>query len=95
MRHAPQRAQQPPTAGFWEPLDPEVVTHDLARQRESLATELASSVFDRAGRDVESIGLGWVDADVAVSSWPLTAEVASEALRGIIERETLSLLGLT
>ncbi len=78
------RAQQPPTAGFWEPLAPEVVTHDLARQRESLATELASSIFDRAGRDVESIGLGWVDVSIALSSWPLSTELASEAFRAII-----------
>ena len=78
------QAQRPPIAGLWEPLAPEVVTHDLARQRESLATELASSIFDRVGRDVESIGLGWIDADVALNGWPIPTEVASGVFRAVI-----------
>lgn len=78
------RAHQPPTVGMWEPLAAEVVEHDFDRQRESLATEFAASIFDRAGRDVESIGLGWVDAEVSLNHWPLPIEVASEAFRSII-----------
>jgi DEAD/DEAH box helicase domain-containing protein len=78
------RAQPPPIVGLWEQLAPELVIHDLARQRESLAAELANSVFDRAGRDIESIGLGWVDAETSIIGWPIAADEASEVFRGVI-----------
>jgi DEAD/DEAH box helicase domain-containing protein len=78
------RVHRPPLDGLWRTIAPELTTHDLDRQRESLATELASSIFDRAGRDVESIGLGWVDASIALTSWPIPLETASEVVRSVI-----------
>ncbi|MDQ4130877.1 MAG: hypothetical protein M3133_07815, partial [Actinomycetota bacterium] len=78
------RVHQPPQPGLWTPLPPDLTAQDLARHRESLAGELAAAVFDRAGRDVESIGLAYVDADVAVGGWPLPEDVARQVVRGIV-----------
>ena len=78
------RVHRPPTEGLWHTLPTELTVHDLDRQRESLATELASSIFDRAGRDVESIGLGWVDASIELAGWPIPPTLASEVVRSII-----------
>ena len=82
------RVHQPPRPGRWIPLAADVATQDLARHRESLAGELASSVFDRAGRDIESIGLAHVDADIPLTGWPLPQVRAREVLAG-----TLRVLG--
>ena len=78
------RVHRPPTGGLWHTLPTELTVHDLDRQRESLATELASSIFDRAGRDVESIGLGWVDVSIELAGWPIAPTLASEVVRSII-----------
>jgi DEAD/DEAH box helicase domain-containing protein len=78
------RVYQPPQPTTWIALSPELCTQDLLRHRETLAAELARSVFDRAGRDIESIGLGWVDADVAVSGWPIAEGTAREVVRSVI-----------
>lgn len=78
------RAQQPPSPGLWNTLPPEIAVHDLALQRESLATELANSVFDRAGRDLESIGLATIEANISLVGWPVPDEVAWESFRSTI-----------
>ena len=78
------RVHQPPVPGLWTPLSADLCTQDLARQRESLAIELASAAFDRAGRDVESIGLAFMDADVTLSGWPLPSDVARQVFRAVI-----------
>lgn len=54
------RAYQPPTPGLWANVDKPTAQEFRGRQRERLGEWLASAVFDRAGRDVESIGLAWV-----------------------------------
>lgn len=78
------RVHKPPREGLWTTLSPELIGADYNRHRESLATELASSVFDRAGRDMESIGIGWVDARPPVSGWPIEPEEARQLLRSLI-----------
>jgi DEAD/DEAH box helicase domain-containing protein len=79
------RVHQPPTRGLWLQLPADLRGQDLARHRESLAVELAAAVFDRAGRDVESIGLAWVDVcDPPTSGWPVTPDIATQAVRAII-----------
>lgn len=78
------RVHQPPTPGLWSVLPAELCSQDLARQRETLVVELASGAFDRAGRDVESIGLGWIDAPVSLSGWPISAEPAAQVIRAVL-----------
>jgi DEAD/DEAH box helicase domain-containing protein len=74
----------PPAPGAWEQLPPQTRGTDLQRHRELLATNLAEAVFDRAGRDAESIGLGYVDAFTPISTWPLSTETSHEALRSVL-----------
>lgn len=54
---------KPPEAGIWVPLDQDLAVEFKARLRSHLATYIASAMFDRGGRDLESLGL----ATVAVS----------------------------
>jgi len=74
----------PPTPGAWEQLPPQTRGTDLQRHRELLATSMAEAVFDRAGRDAESIGIGWVDARISVTGWPLPAQTSHEAVRSVL-----------
>lgn len=74
----------PPVPGAWEQLPPEVRGNDLHRHREMLAANLAEAAFDRAGRDAESIGLGWVDARVSVAGWPLAEHTSREVVRSVL-----------
>jgi DEAD/DEAH box helicase domain-containing protein len=50
----------PPEPGAWEPLQAQVAAEGRDRIRRMLAEHVASAVFDRAGRDLESIGVGFV-----------------------------------
>ncbi|MGW0792809.1 DEAD/DEAH box helicase [Streptomyces sp. NPDC002911] len=63
---------------------------DQLRQdmRESLSTELLSGLFGSAGRDFESLGLGWLT--LASDQAPLEAERASDAA---FARTSLRILG--
>jgi DEAD/DEAH box helicase domain-containing protein len=78
------RVHNPPAARLWETLPPVLTSQDLARQRESFSIELATAIFDRAGRDIESIGLAYVDASVPVDRWPLERETARQIVSAII-----------
>jgi DEAD/DEAH box helicase domain-containing protein len=44
----------------WQPLEPEVRAVGQERQREKLEGHLADALFNRGGRDFESIGLGYL-----------------------------------
>lgn len=75
----------PPVAGLWQPLSPA----DAARGREYLDFQLSIGVsealFDRARRDVESIGVGFVDTIAAPLDFPnMDPRKAREALRSVI-----------
>jgi DEAD/DEAH box helicase domain-containing protein len=50
----------PPAAGAWTPHDPQTAAEGRDRVRQSLAQHVASAIFDRAGRDLESIGIAYV-----------------------------------
>ena len=46
--------------------------------------KVSQAVFDRAGRDIESIGLGVIEpSQVSVAGWPLDAETSTEVLRSV------------
>lgn len=47
----------PPIPGSWETLDHAVVTETVKSIRRSLSTYIVEAVFDRGGRDLESIGV--------------------------------------
>jgi DEAD/DEAH box helicase domain-containing protein len=76
------RVFPPPQPGLWEQL-PAVVAAPLAEQsRRALTRGISEAVFDRAGRDLESVGLAVVNPPLApADSAPLAAERAREVLR--------------
>ncbi|MEQ7125316.1 DEAD/DEAH box helicase [Actinopolymorpha sp. B11F2] len=55
------RAFTPPRSGMWEPLPGTTRLQAQAIFTNLLNTHLAEAVFDRARRDIESVGLGWVE----------------------------------
>ena len=73
MRQTPDRspwyqAFPPPRAGAWIMLPGAAMAMAQTAFSSSLNIHMAEALFDRAGRDVESVGLGWVeprDLDIA------------------------------
>lgn len=47
-----------PPSGEWDPLDPALQQQGRNDRQRHLSAAVANSIFDRAGRDLESIGLG-------------------------------------
>jgi DEAD/DEAH box helicase domain-containing protein len=79
------RAWEPPEPGSWIQLPADLAKQERQRQIEHLAGKVADAAFDRAGRDIESIGLAIVEpASAALSSWPLEPTTAREVLRSVI-----------
>jgi DEAD/DEAH box helicase domain-containing protein len=78
-------AWEPPTPGLWDPLPPDLARQERDRQVEHLTVRVCDATFDRAGRDIESIGLGFVEpAGSRVSDWPLPDSVAWDVLRSVV-----------
>lgn len=78
------RAWTPPMPGQWQQCDPDVATHTQHDQRTRLTVRVSEAAFDRAGRDLESIGLGIVEpAGASTSSWPVDSDVARQVLRSV------------
>lgn len=51
----------------------------------SLTVNLAEALFDRAGRDIESVGLGWVEPrELDTGGAPVDTEMAREILRSCV-----------
>lgn len=83
------RLHRPPVDGLWRQLDQEPVREDLAWHRSKAAALMADAVFDRAERDVESMGIAFVEPAVLVRNPPIEKEAATEVLAS-----TVRLLGL-
>jgi DEAD/DEAH box helicase domain-containing protein len=79
------RIYQPPRPGMWNVLPPDVAAHDLQAHAESLAVWMSEAVFDRAGRDLESIGLGIVEpANSHLDAIPLDGDARLDVVRSVI-----------
>lgn len=77
-------AWEPPAPGLWLQVDPAVASEEQRRQRERLTAKVCEAAFDRAGRDIESIGLGIVEPlAVSLTSWPLDVERSRQVLRSV------------
>ena len=84
------RGFEPPEPGLWTQLDPAVSASGRDELRRHLATNVAKAVFDRAGRDVESTGIGYVEVRGGLrESWPVAAGHALQ-----IRRSAVRILGL-
>ena len=80
------RLFRPPDGRAWEPLDEETARAGAERYRRHLSVEIAGAVFDRAGRDLEAIGLGVVfprtgNTRLAGLERSLSEEVLASAVR--------------
>lgn len=74
-----------PPAGEWERLPPGQMGDEVQQRRLSLAHDLADIIFDRAGRDIESLGAAYVAPDETLTDrLALTPKLAREALASAI-----------
>lgn len=79
------RAYEPPVKGAWTPLDPAVVADDRRELRRQASINVAAAVFDRAGRDIETTRIGYVDAAGSPpAAWGLPEKEAVEARRSVL-----------
>jgi DEAD/DEAH box helicase domain-containing protein len=79
------QAYPPPRPGAWISLPGAQVAAAQLAFTSSLNVQLAEALFDRAGRDVESVGLGWLEPrDPDVAQAPTDPETALEILRSCV-----------
>jgi len=75
----------PPTPGLWLQVDPDIARYEQQRQKERLTVRVCEGAFDRAGRDLESIGLGYIEpASASLTAWPLDEDAARQILRSVV-----------
>lgn len=79
------RAFEPPEEGMWAPLEPSLQASAVQRFSQELGKQMAAAVFDRAGRDIESSEIGYVDVrGASFSASPLPPEESREVLRSVV-----------
>ena len=78
------RAFSPPVSGLWTPTDPAVRRIVSGELKSRLAEHLAGAVFDRGRRDIESVGLGFVDLPGGVLRGPFDEGTSRDVLRSVI-----------
>ena len=79
------RVFPPPEQGLWDQLPPGVAAPLMEQSRRSLTRGISEAVFDRAGRDLESVGLAVVTPPLlSVDGAPLPVDVAREVLRSCV-----------
>lgn len=76
-------AFEPPEPGLWNPLPVVERMPQAAMHRERMLTSLATSLFGRAGRDLESMGIAYFAAPAPLKS-PLPQEVSREVLASVV-----------
>ena len=78
------RAWEPPDTGLWHKIAADIARQAQQLQTERLTVRVSEAAFDRAGRDLESIGLGIVEPAAAnTSSWPLDDQTATQVVRSV------------
>lgn len=84
------RLHRPPVDGLWRQLDLDAASEDTYWHQSKMAALVADAVFDRGERDVESIGLAYVEPAVDVPKSPIEPETAREVLATAIRLIGLS-----
>ena len=78
------QAWEPPIPGLWNRIESDVAQHAQQQQRERLTVRVSEGAFDRAGRDLESIGLGIVEpGSINTASWPVDDATATQVVRSV------------
>ena len=70
----------PPSSRYWQPLDQGIRLEGENRFLSALAHHMADAVFDRAARDIESIGLGTITFNDDIDTSLLIGEQHSNEL---------------
>ena len=75
----------PPRPDLWKALSPSEGGHHAEFYRHQLSVGVSEAVFDRARRDVESVGIAYLDVQRAPSAGPSLDSVQSrEAFRSLL-----------
>jgi len=75
------RIFEPPRSGMWTVASNEVVTNNSLEFERQLKISVTEAIFDRARRDIESVGVGYVMASGCdVSDGPLEAGILQQIL---------------
>jgi DEAD/DEAH box helicase domain-containing protein len=77
-------AFQPPVPNSWTPLPAAIREQQAGLQRERLGQALAESLFARAGRDLESMGIAYFRPGTPPPNGPLGTETGQEVLSSAI-----------
>lgn len=76
---------QPPEPSLWKPLSPAEASVPAEFYAHQLSVGVSEAVFDRARRDLESVGIAFVDTQGAPPNAPgLNADQSREAIRSIL-----------
>lgn len=79
------RAFPPPRPGLWLQVTGEAASTARAEYLREAAASAAASAFDRAGRDLESTGIGWLEpVGCDLGQAPLSPDTALQVLRAVI-----------
>ena len=77
-------AFQPPEPGMWTPLPASIRETHAHMHREKLGYALADSLFARAGRDVESVGIAYPVSTADYGEGPLADPVGAQVLSSVL-----------
>jgi DEAD/DEAH box helicase domain-containing protein len=91
---------EPPTKSLWIALPLADRSSHSSHFKERLASDLTRALFDRAGRDIESAGLGFVDITGSPAKSPFVRDESDDGIREGIEignqvlRSSVRILGI-
>ena len=78
-------AYDPPQLGLWEQVEPGIAQDYLSGARRATAIQVASAVFDGAGRDIESTRIGFIECASPIPPNPLLPDdVYQQARRSVV-----------
>jgi DEAD/DEAH box helicase domain-containing protein len=80
-----ERAYSPPKSGQWIQIHPELRQSEVARFREATSASVSEAIFDRARRDVESVGLAYVmPMNTGGDRAPIDPVIAQQVLNSVV-----------
>jgi DEAD/DEAH box helicase domain-containing protein len=86
------RLYEPPFQGAWDMVEPIVAEEGQKSVRRLLSAHIANAMFDRGGRDLESLGVGYVTLSVSLDGPAIVpaekrAEVINNTIRILGQRK--------
>lgn len=75
---------QPPESNLWDMVSPAIRANQEPQHREEVVASVVQAVFDRARRDIESVGLGFLTVNPTSSDAPLDEVIMRDVLTSVI-----------